>query len=154
MGNRTDDFLRAVSDALRADVPTAEILDSIALLPLDQRAAVLSKVVAANDKAGWPADVVADAFLQAGAKEHALSTLASALSQEPHAAWIQQMVAADPAKAAALLKDIAKDHEWPADRLVQAGFALAAAGRADLSAAFYKGALDRSPFDREAIASL
>lgn len=154
MGDRTDDFLRAAADALRGGVGADEVLDATRLLPSDRRAAILGRLLAANPDVGWDPVDVADVFVEAGDREQAVATLAASLAAEPHRAVIERLVAVDPARAASTLQQLAKDGDWPANRLRQVGDALAGDGHPELATPFLEAALDRAPLDRGALAAL
>lgn len=154
MGDRADDFLRAAKDALGGGVAAAEVLDAVRLFPADHRSTVLQRLLAATADTAWPSDVVADVYAEAGDRDQALATLAASLAAEPHRALIERLVAVDPAHAASMLQKLAQDGAWPADRLRQVGDALLREGHPELATSFFQSALERAPFDRDALAGL
>ena len=154
MGDRADDFLRVAPDALRGGVEAADVLEAVRLFPADRRSDVLQRLLAATTDTAWPSDVVADVFVEAGDRERALAVLATSLAAEPHRALIERLVAVDPANAASMLQKIAQDGGWTADRLRQVADALVRGGHPELATSFFQSALERAPFDRDALAGL
>lgn len=151
-----EDLLTLIELGFAAGVDADRILDLIAELPRERRAAFLDRVLAQRPDAGFDPYDLARLYEDAGAGGRALEVVRGALAEREGVSrsLTRLLLRLDPQGGPALLLEAARAHAWSEDSLRKLRGLLAEAGQEAALLPFLQRVLGDRPGDLEALAML
>jgi tetratricopeptide (TPR) repeat protein len=154
--DRLPGFLEHTALAIGAGARARDIQKIVYHFPDEHRAIAHEALATEHPKLDWSRTNLAQHYASAGNSGKAFSIVVEELGKNPDnpKSLIRSLIAMDAALAATHLRDLARAHEWDADRVYLVAHSLNRAKQAALAQTFLVDALMLSPLHGKALALL